>query len=162
MRIAKEFHFEAAHRLRFHRGHCRNLHGHSYKLVAEIEGKPASGPAACPDMDMVADFGTLKQVVHSVLFDDQDSVPFDHSVMLCVNDPLCQILEFEQGDETIGPLRMVKLTREPTAEYLAELLAGLIGRRLKDAYEGDDDPPQLTRVEVWETETSYAAWDASD
>jgi 6-pyruvoyltetrahydropterin/6-carboxytetrahydropterin synthase len=38
MRIAKEFNWEMGHRLPEHFGKCKNIHGHSYKLLVEIEG----------------------------------------------------------------------------------------------------------------------------
>jgi len=40
MIIAKHFEFEAAHQLPKGKiyGACQNLHGHSYKLIIEIEG----------------------------------------------------------------------------------------------------------------------------
>lgn len=56
MKIAKEFDWEMGHRLPFHKGKCKNLHGHSYKMVAEVEG----------DLDengMVLDYYDLKKVI---------------------------------------------------------------------------------------------------
>jgi 6-pyruvoyltetrahydropterin/6-carboxytetrahydropterin synthase len=38
MKLAKEFRWEMGHRLPEHAGSCRNVHGHSYKLVVEVEG----------------------------------------------------------------------------------------------------------------------------
>jgi len=32
MKISRRFHFAAAHRLPFHNGLCKNLHGHTYFL----------------------------------------------------------------------------------------------------------------------------------
>ena len=40
MKIAKRFRWEGAHRLPWHEGLCKNLHGHSYTMFVEIEGKP--------------------------------------------------------------------------------------------------------------------------
>lgn len=36
--ITKEFRFEAAHRLPFHDGKCKGLHGHSYRFFLEVRG----------------------------------------------------------------------------------------------------------------------------
>jgi len=56
--IYKEFSFEAAHRLPYHEGKCRRLHGHSFRgrvYVASDQLK-ASGS----ETGMVMDFGELK------------------------------------------------------------------------------------------------------
>ena len=66
MRVRRAFQFEAAHRLPHHPGKCRELHGHSYRLVVTIVGKidPGSG--------MVVDFSDLKQLVKSEVVDTLD------------------------------------------------------------------------------------------
>lgn len=56
MIVLKEFEFDAAHYLPSYNGKCEHLHGHTYKLVVKVEGRPdAEG--------MVIDFALLKQVV---------------------------------------------------------------------------------------------------
>lgn len=40
MKISKEYHWEMGHRLPFHNGLCKNLHGHSYKAIITVEGNP--------------------------------------------------------------------------------------------------------------------------
>ncbi|NWF90664.1 MAG: 6-carboxytetrahydropterin synthase [Ignavibacteriaceae bacterium] len=39
MKVAKEFKWEMGHRLPEHFGNCKNIHGHSYKMIVEFEGK---------------------------------------------------------------------------------------------------------------------------
>jgi len=58
MKIFKEFHFEAAHFLpNVPPGHkCRNMHGHSYRLILYLEG-PVKNPSG-----WVMDFGEIKKV----------------------------------------------------------------------------------------------------
>ncbi len=73
--IAKDFHWEMAHRLPFHEGGCKNLHGHSYKLRVEIEGET-------DERGMVMDYYDLKSLIaplvdaldHSFLCDRSDAV----------------------------------------------------------------------------------------
>jgi len=57
MRLDVEFYFAAAHRLPRYEGPCFRLHGHNYKFFVTVEGDvdPATG--------MIADFGTIKDVV---------------------------------------------------------------------------------------------------
>lgn len=57
MLLKKIFKFDAAHNLTNYNGKCENLHGHTYKLVVTVEGKP-------DDQDMVIDFVLLKKIVH--------------------------------------------------------------------------------------------------
>lgn len=154
MRIAKEFTFEAAHRLIRHRGACVNLHGHSYRLVVEVEGQIQVDGPAC---GMVSDFKTLSGIVRDILEGNgAGSVPFDHSVILRDGDALCEALEAHG-------VRVLRLDQEPTAEYMAQLFAGRIQGSLHLAYgETGDVVPQVTRVEVWETATSRAIWTASE
>lgn len=63
MEIFREFTFDAAHRLNhLPEGHkCANVHGHTYRLVVELEG-PVKEPVG-----WVRDFGEVKQVVGPVL-----------------------------------------------------------------------------------------------
>ena len=57
MRVQRIFDFEAAHKLPHHPGKCKDLHGHSYRLVVSVEGPvdPRSG--------MAIDFSDLKAIV---------------------------------------------------------------------------------------------------
>lgn len=73
MKVAKEFRWEMAHRLPFHEGRCKNLHGHSYKAIVEFEGE------LLPN-GMLIDFYDIYNVVnpiidkmdHSILVDSSD------------------------------------------------------------------------------------------
>lgn len=56
MLIAKEFTFDAAHKLLKYNGPCANLHGHTYKLQVIL-----SGPVL--ENGMVFDFVDLKKIV---------------------------------------------------------------------------------------------------
>jgi 6-pyruvoyltetrahydropterin/6-carboxytetrahydropterin synthase len=60
MKIAKEFDWEMGHRLPFHKGKCKNLHGHSYKLIAEVEGEQ-------DENGMVLDYYDLKKIIAPIV-----------------------------------------------------------------------------------------------
>ena len=74
MKVAKRFRWEAAHRLPWHEGQCRHVHGHSYRMVVELEGD-------LEDNDMLLDFKYVKQILtplvqkwdHAVLVDEDDT-----------------------------------------------------------------------------------------
>lgn len=55
--MRRAFEFEAAHRLPRHAGKCRELHGHSYRLVVTVE-RPVD-----LESGMAIDFADLKDVV---------------------------------------------------------------------------------------------------
>jgi 6-pyruvoyltetrahydropterin/6-carboxytetrahydropterin synthase len=66
MRVRRRFRFEAAHRLPEHPGKCRELHGHSYELVIDIER------AIDERSGMVIDFSELKRIVRETVVDRLD------------------------------------------------------------------------------------------
>lgn len=70
MIVARVFEFQAAHHLPRHRGRCRNLHGHGYRLEVHCEG-PVD-----PDSGMLMDFADLKGVVQARVLD-----VLDHSLL---------------------------------------------------------------------------------
>jgi len=66
VRVKRVFDFEAAHRLPNHPGKCRELHGHSYRLVVTVD-RPVD-----PVSGMAIDFAELKSVVMAEAVDRLD------------------------------------------------------------------------------------------
>ena len=60
MKIAKEFHWEMGHRLPEHFGKCKNIHGHSYRMIVELEGEVNEG-------GMIMDYYDLKKTVNPII-----------------------------------------------------------------------------------------------
>jgi len=136
LRISKEFKFEAAHRLTFHKGGCRNVHGHSYKAKVHITGpKNKDG--------LVIDFGDLKFVQEWL------DAHWDHAYI------------YYEGQDAVGTylsaegFKTFAFPREPTAEQMAEYLAEIVTQQL---HLRDPSTLQTLHVEVtvWETVTSSA------
>ncbi|MDP4115074.1 MAG: 6-carboxytetrahydropterin synthase QueD [Bacteroidota bacterium] len=69
MKIAKEFRWEMGHRLPNHFGKCKNVHGHSYKMLVELEGDVA-------ESGMILDYFDLKQIVKPIVEE------MDHAFMV--------------------------------------------------------------------------------
>jgi 6-pyruvoyltetrahydropterin/6-carboxytetrahydropterin synthase len=65
--VSKQCQFDAAHVLTNHAGQCKNLHGHTYRVVVEVAG-------AADGKDMVIDFKDLKQVMRETILER-----FDHA-----------------------------------------------------------------------------------
>ncbi|MCH8326544.1 MAG: 6-carboxytetrahydropterin synthase [Bacteroidetes bacterium] len=79
MKIAKEFRWEMGHRLPDHFGQCKNIHGHSYKMMVELEGEIDSN-------GMIIDYYILKEIIKPIV------EKLDHSFMVNKNDGV--VLEF--------------------------------------------------------------------
>lgn len=131
MKIAKEFTWEMGHRLSFHNGGCRNLHGHSYKCMIELTGEPDQN-------GMVMDYYDLKKVVEPILNE------LDHAFMVYKNDKEL-IAALEQLNS-----RKVIVDFESTAENICLYLLEKI--------KSSNLPPNIheVKIRVSETENSYA------
>lgn len=79
MKIAKEFHWEMGHRLPEHFGLCKNIHGHSYKMVVSVEGE-------MNEQQMIIDYYDLEKIISPII------IELDHSFMVNKNDLL--VLDF--------------------------------------------------------------------
>ncbi|MEH0977804.1 6-carboxytetrahydropterin synthase QueD [Bacillus mobilis] len=53
--VSKEFTFDAAHHLHCYEGKCKNLHGHTYKVVFGISGH-------VNEIGLAIDFGDIKEI----------------------------------------------------------------------------------------------------
>ncbi|WP_028399353.1 6-carboxytetrahydropterin synthase QueD [Ectobacillus panaciterrae] len=53
--VSKEFTFDAAHHLHCYEGKCKNLHGHTYKVVFGISGY-------VNEVGLAIDFGDIKEI----------------------------------------------------------------------------------------------------
>lgn len=131
MKIAKEFNWEMGHRLPEHFGKCKNIHGHSYKLMVELDG----------DLDengMVMDYYNLKKIVNPIIEN------LDHAFMVNKNDT--PVLEFlEQLDS-----KRVKVEFESTVENITRYFLTEIGKH------NLPDNIHKIKVRVCETPDDYA------
>ena len=70
-KVSIERHFDAAHYLREYEGKCENLHGHRYKVVANLKTD------VLDEIGLAFDFTVLKKSIDEIL------ERFDHT---CLND----------------------------------------------------------------------------
>ncbi len=94
MRIQAEFHFAAAHRLPFYDGPCFRMHGHNYKLVVQVEGKPD------PRSGMILDFVELEKVVQQAVLQRCDH----HTLNDLMENPTAENLSVWMWDQLKAPL----------------------------------------------------------
>jgi 6-pyruvoyltetrahydropterin/6-carboxytetrahydropterin synthase len=74
-RISKSFRWEMAHRLPFHEGGCRNIHGHSYSMTVELAGVPNTNGMVMDYFDLVSIVEPfIKEIDHSFLCDRSDTI----------------------------------------------------------------------------------------
>ncbi|MCR4417861.1 MAG: 6-carboxytetrahydropterin synthase [Ignavibacteria bacterium] len=129
MKVSKEFHWEMAHRLPFHSGRCRNLHGHSYKALVQFEGELNQN-------GMLIDFYDIFSIVNPIIDE------MDHSIICDINDK--ELIEIAQKINE----RIVIIDKPTTAENISIYIAEKI---LKSKL-----PENLVSVTVMVYETSDA------
>ncbi|MGE5314239.1 MAG: 6-pyruvoyl trahydropterin synthase family protein [Acidobacteriota bacterium] len=144
MNIGKEFRWEMGHRLPFHTRGCQNMHGHSYRLIVEMEGEP--GPTG-----MVADYTDLKEIVKPLV--DR----LDHAFMCDATDAaVCAFLE-QNG------MKAVNVPFATTAENIALYILHHITEAIETArkHTGVWNAVRNVRVRLCETESTYADCEAA-
>lgn len=135
MKIAKEFHWEMGHRLPFHNGKCKNLHGHSYKCMVEFTGDPDSN-------GMVLDYYDVKKMIGPII------EQLDHSFMVSKDDrEVIEILEKLNSQKVVVDF---ETTAENICLYLLE--------KIKSS--GLPSNIKSVKVKVLETENTYAEEEA--
>jgi 6-pyruvoyltetrahydropterin/6-carboxytetrahydropterin synthase len=131
MKIAKEFRWEMGHRLPEHFGLCKNIHGHSYKMIIEFEGELDKN-------QMVIDYYDVEKIINPVI------EKFDHSFMVNKEDKI--VLEFLEKMNS----KKVVVDFNSTAENICSYLLN----ELKKC----PIPSNITsvKVRVYETQFDYA------
>ena len=130
--VSKQCVFDAAHVLTNHAGQCKNLHGHTYRVVVEV-AQERDG------QDMVIDFKDLKQVLREVIQEG-----FDHAFIY--NEGSAAECEIAAVVAKHG-MKRVGLPFRSTAENLARhFFQGLAGR------------VKVVSVKVYETPESCAEY----
>jgi len=134
--VSKQCVFDAAHVLTNHSGQCKNLHGHTYRVVVEVAEVPGG-------TDMVIDFKDLKQVLREVVVDR-----FDHSFVFDKDSASeCEIAAViaKHGMKSMG------LPFRSTAENLARYFFRELSARVN-----------VSSVQVYETPESCAEYRRDD
>lgn len=133
LRVTKSVRFDAAHILTNHKGLCKNLHGHTYRVEISVS-------AGADDGDMVIDFKDLKLAAQELVVSQ-----FDHAFMYnTASEAECDIASVVAKYS----MRTVALPFRSTAENLARHFYGLLKPRI----------PGLDSVRVWETVDSCAEY----
>lgn len=131
MKIAKEFRWEMGHRLPEHFGLCKNIHGHSYKMIIEFEGE-------LDQNQMVIDYYDVEKIINPIVQN------LDHSFMVNKDDKV--VLEFLEKMNS----KKVVVDFNSTAENICLYLISEIKRSKLPANISS------LKVRVYETQFDYA------
>lgn len=136
--LKAEAHFDSAHFLHGYSGKCSNIHGHRWKIEAEIRGSEL-----CTDEQhrgMLTDFGDLKHDLREIA----DSL--DHAFIYEQNS-LKPTTEAALADEGF---KLIAVPFRPTAENFAAYIFGLMSEKGYDVhkitvYETPDNCAEYTK-----------------
>lgn len=103
MKIAKEYTWEMGHRLPFHEGLCKNLHGHTYKMLVSVEGTE-------DENGLVLDFYELDKVINPLV------AQLDHSFMVYEKDTKLLELLNEMESKTFV------MKKQTTVENISKMI----------------------------------------
>lgn len=131
MKIAKEFRWEMGHRLPEHFGLCKNIHGHSYRMIVEFEGKLNKD-------QMVIDYYDVEKIINPIINQ------LDHAFMVNKDDKV--VLEFLEKMNS----KKVVVDFDATAENICKYLLNEISKSSLP------DNVTLVKVRVYETQFDYA------
>lgn len=181
--ISRSIEVDAGHRVPTHGSKCANLHGHRYKVIAEVSSlslqtEDADGNIKINEQqDMVLDFGFLKDI----LVEHVDAL-CDHGMILWCDDPWAVVMldprtqqpietldlltevrkdlpfHLRQGIRSDDPLSSSKLLIVPfipTAERLAEFWYHQMKNPVR---ERSNYLASLHRIVVWETPNCSASY----
>lgn len=128
MELSTKVEFDAAHRLSFHYGKCKNIHGHRWVVDVTV--------GVDRFKDMVIDFGIVKQWIKDV---------FDHKVLVYDQDDI--LLKATEG------FQRVEFPFETTAENLAVYIKTELAKLIFDGF--PEDAMVALMVTVHETPDNF-------
>jgi 6-pyruvoyltetrahydropterin/6-carboxytetrahydropterin synthase len=149
VRLAKDYLvFSAAHFITYNGDVCERLHGHNYRVAAEVHGP-------LDENHYVVDFIALRDTLKSLVDE------LDHHVLLPTGHPLIRVQPTEESVEATFRDRRWVFPRGdcvllPVPNTTTELLARYLGERLREELANIAGlRPSLVRVEVDE---NFGQW----
>ena len=132
-----EYSFDSAHFLAGYEGKCSNIHGHRWRVIAEIYGEELKQDGQLKGM--IIDFGDIKKDIKKMVDDHDHALIIEkntlkNSTLICLKEEGFNIIEL--------PFRP---TAEEFSRYFYEILEGK-GYSVK-------------RVTVYETPTNSATYE---
>ena len=162
--VTKRFDLCIAHNLCGHNGKCKFIHGHNYKMDVTVISKylakvnTHSQDRLGSSYGMIVDFKDLKNIINSIIVDK-----YDHSFIVWANaTKLTSIPEIDnaiknmKNADTLKDYNIHLVDYRPTAENMCIKFAEEINEVLEDQHK----MYKLKRLRIYETDDSYAEWEA--
>jgi 6-pyruvoyltetrahydropterin/6-carboxytetrahydropterin synthase len=154
----REIGIDMGHRVTNHGSKCRSVHGHRYKIAAEVAGELEIVGSS---EGMVIDFGFLKEEMMDAI-----DAPCDHALCLWSRDPLLTDWAVSSTDTALAEHyggaasqwiggKLYILATVPTAENLAKHWFEVLEPRVTGRTQGR---ARLERIIVWETPNCLAEY----
>lgn len=135
--LKTEHSFDSAHFLSGYEGKCANIHGHRWRIVAEVKSETLSKEKQL--RGMIVDFGDLKK-------DVKELVDFyDHALIVETGTMKAVLLEMLKEE-----FRVIEVDFRPTAEEFSRMFFEAI----------ESKGYSVKRVMVYETPTNCATYEA--
>ena len=135
--LKSEATFDSAHFLSGYNGKCRNIHGHTWKIIAEICSETLESDGQC--RGMVVDFGDLKKTLKQLA----DS--FDHTLIYEKNTLRAETVMALKAEK----ISLTEVGFRPTSENFARCFFDKL----------TDCGFRVKRVTVYETPTNCAVYE---
>jgi 6-pyruvoyltetrahydropterin/6-carboxytetrahydropterin synthase len=135
--------FSAGHFITLQQGVCEPLHGHDYRVTAEVYGD-------LNEEHYVVDFLVVEDILRGIVdeLDHRVLLPTQHRAINVATDKAEIVVRFE-GRRWVLPASDCRLL--PLANTTSELLAGWIGQRLLDGLQARlGQRPTRLRIELRE------------
>lgn len=135
--LRAEHSFDSAHFLSGYVGKCSNIHGHRWRIVAEVAGETLAAEGQL--RGMVIDFGDLKKDVKKMVDDHDHALIVETGTM---RDTTLNCLK-EDG------FNIIEIPFRPTAEEFSKYFYEIL----------EEKGYQVKRVTVYETPTNCATYE---
>jgi 6-pyruvoyltetrahydropterin/6-carboxytetrahydropterin synthase len=140
--ITRRLEFDAGHRIPFHGGQCRHMHGHRYVLEVTLCGDVMEHRGFGDD-GMVLDFGDIKTIANEEIVQK-----WDHAFLVAKEDRA--VVDFLS---TIPNHKTVVLDAIPTVENLAHVAFATLAPIFQKRFGGR---LALSRLRLYETPNCWA------
>lgn len=149
MLITKEIFVDTCHRVPSHKGKCRNIHGHCYRVEVGVDDKLITEGSS---EGMVIDFSDLKEIMMREI-DER----LDHNSIFSEEDPdRAFLLKIEERQVKRGGKSFEWVDFVPTVENICRYFFDLMEPAL------EKKGIKIAHVKIWETRTSSAIYKRTD
>jgi 6-pyruvoyltetrahydropterin/6-carboxytetrahydropterin synthase len=132
LKTSKEYRWEMGHRLPFHEGPCKNVHGHSYRMRLEFEG-------TTNENSMLIDFYDIDKIMSPII------LKLDHAFLCDAEDEM--MINFCKSND----FKYYVMPRVSTVENIVQMLISEIQKEFVRF-----ENLKRVRLRVYETEDSYS------